>query len=253
MSGLITFSVWFLLLLLITLLTLTAARLSMSSVSGRSKGPRSLKSPVLQAALAIVLVVALALISRIEVLAKADASVVRRLAEVREPTLVNIFTYVTTMGDVVPSLLIAVVLAVTFYIRTDLLVGWLLPVLVMVQIAIQLSLSSALDPTTIGDIHPEVVVNGGVGSIPSGGVARLFTILVVAGMLWARHNASLARTYQALAVVLVLVEATTRLYLGRHLMMDIVGGLLQGVALAIVGIFLLHLDDRRRPPVEASR
>jgi membrane-associated phospholipid phosphatase len=61
--------------------------------------------------------------------------------------------------------------------------------------------------------------------------------------LWRRYDAIGARRLLDLGAVLVFVELVSRLYLGRHLLADIVGGFLLGIVLAVVGGWLLHLVE----------
>lgn len=93
-------------------------------------------------------------------------------------------------------------------------------------------------------MFPEVVL-GGIGTVPSGSVARLFSVFVLAGLLISATHPRVGRNMITVGGALVLVQAVTRLYLGRHLLGDIVGGALLGVALVAVAMMFL---SRRASP-----
>ena len=91
-------------------------------------------------------------------------------------------------------------------------------------------------------------VPAGVGSFPSGGVARLICIYGLIVYLVLRRL-SLTRTKWAVASWTILAAATyteaySRLYLGKHWISDIVGGLVFGVLLLVVFIAATQVLDR---------
>lgn len=189
--------------------------------------------------------VVLSLLLRLRGYAELDSHVLGSLAGVRAAGLVGLFGIVTTMGDVVPCLLIATGLAMVFFrVTGDWVRALILPVLVLVQVVIQILVGKLFHPLTLEVVRPDLVI-GGVGPIPSGSVARLFSIFLVASMLWAAHSQVAARRLAMVGSLAVLVELVSRLYLGRHLITDIVGGLLLGILLVVAAGWCLELWRRR--------
>jgi membrane-associated phospholipid phosphatase len=94
-------------------------------------------------------------------------------------------------------------------------------------------------------------VPAGLGSFPSGGCARLICVYgLIIYLVLRRLN--LTRTKIAVAAWTVLAaasftEAYSRLYLGKHWISDIVGGLVFGVLLLLVFIAATQVLDRPDP------
>lgn len=85
---------------------------------------------------------------------------------------------------------------------------------------------------TIADATTGVPV-GGEGYVPSGSIARITSLVLVGALLLRANDRRASRSLLTVgAVVLVLVlEAISRLYLGRHLVLDVIGGFALGLAL----------------------
>jgi hypothetical protein len=212
-----------------------------------AEGAASRRTAALAALALAVLLAGLAALYRIEAVADADGGAVKVLSGGRGEVLVQVCRVITTMGDAVPSLTLAGVLAL-WLLRVRGTGYWalLLPVVVLVELLLQFAYAHAFDPLTLADVSPATVVDGS-GSIPSGSVARLLSLFLVAAMIRRRsaNHADSADWLPTLGGCLVLVELMTRLLLGRHLLADIVGGLLLGSFLALVAGLLIGLGSGR--------
>lgn len=210
---------------------------------------------ILAAVVLVVVLVALCVLVRLRAYDRLDAGVVGELALARSPGLVAIFTVVTTIGDVVPSLLLATVVGIALFARERRLdVALILPVAMAVQLLLQ-ELLGHLAGVDIAEVRPALAL-GGAGPIPSGSIARLYVVFVLGAVLWTRHSARTAAGFLLAGQALLLIELTSRLYLGRHFLVDIVGGLLLGVLLLLGGSWLLAgIDSARsnRPAAAADR
>jgi undecaprenyl-diphosphatase len=194
--------------------------------------------------------VVLCLLLRIEGYTAADAHIVKLLSETRSAGLVDAFTIITTMGDVVPCLMIATALGVVLYLASgDRVLPLLLPVVVLVEVALQFLFDKVFADPTVNAVRSDLVV-GGAGPIPSGSTARLFAIFLVAGLLWAPYSTRAQSRLVATGSLVLLVEVVSRLFLGRHFVTDIVGGLLLGVLLVVGCGWLLHALTARATAVE---
>jgi hypothetical protein len=208
-----------------------------------AEGAATRRTALLAALASAVLLAGLAALYRIEAVAEADGRAVRVLSEGRGEVLVQVCRVITTMGDAVPALTLAGVLAL-WLLRVPGTGYWpmLLPVVVLAELLLQFGYTQVFDPLTLADVSPGTVIDGS-GSIPSGAVARLFAMFLVAAMI--RHrSASPVEPRDWLSTVgscLVLLELMTRLLLGRHLLADILGGLLLGSFLALVAGLLIGL------------
>lgn len=193
----------------------------------------SIRNRALAFVIAVVAFVGLSLLYRVESIAKLDAEVIQGMCTSRNERLVQLMSYLTTMGDVVPSFTVATILAVLVLRQGVHRFAWvLLPLTVFVQTVIQFGVTKAFDDKTIADFYPDVVI-GGAGTIPSGSVARLASIFLIAAFLWHARDERGSRNLVTLGGVLLVVQAVSRLYLGRHLLADIACGLLLGLALAL--------------------
>lgn len=186
----------------------------------------------------------LALLYRVHAVARADARVVARLVPERKTTLDGLLSIVTTMGDLVPSFIIAGILEILVYRRTTRWTAWLLPLVVLVQVAIQTAFLDTFRDPTIAQIAPGITLGASDG-IPSGSMARLLSVFLVAALLWRPVGVTAARRLTDLGAVLVFVELITRVYLARHFLADIVGGLLLGIVLTTAFGWLVYLADHR--------
>jgi membrane-associated phospholipid phosphatase len=184
----------------------------------------------------------LALVWHSRGIAKIDGDVVAKLVGDRNASLNGIFSTVTTMGDVVPSFLLASLLAIAYYQQTRRIRGFVLGLMVLVQLVIQDSMPALFHDVTLTVLDPSVPI-GGSGTIPSGSVSRLLSIFLLAATLWHGYGSRAERVLLGLAPLVVMTEIVSRLYLGRHLLADIVAGLLFGVILTIVFRWVLQLAE----------
>jgi membrane-associated phospholipid phosphatase len=212
--------------------------------SGSASAPRSSGLVVLGCAAALVV---LALLYRVHGIANLDSRIVSKLVPDRNAALNGFITTLTTMGDLVPSYLIAGVLAILIFRRTARWTAWLLPVVVLVQVAIQSAFLNTFNDLTMAQLAPGIVLGGSDG-IPSGSMARLLSLFLLAALLWRPTGAIAARRLVDLGAVLVFVELVTRLYLGRHFLADVLAGLLLGIVLTIAFGWLIFLADNRSRP-----
>ncbi len=104
-----------------------------------------------------------------------------------------------------------------------------------------------------GPFPPHVSAIGPTGSYPSGGTARVVAMFGMAAFLFAVRRPLRRRASVALFTVvalLVFAEGFSRLYLGRHWLWDVVGGLLVGALwlgiLAFGTRLLFRFDASRR-------
>lgn len=200
----------------------------------------SARNRVLAFVASVAALVALALLYRIEDLARVDGRVVKALAEERGTEVTDLMSYLTTIGDVVPSFLIAAVLAVLIQAQGVHRYAWvLLPLAVLVELALQATIINVFDDVTMEDLFPEIMV-GGAGAIPSGSVARLLCLFLIAARLWHSSDERASRQVLAVGGLLIVVQAVSRVYLARHLLADIACGLLLGLALALAAVALVR-------------
>jgi undecaprenyl-diphosphatase len=111
-----------------------------------------------------------------------------------------------------------------------------------------------------GPFPPHATAIGPTGSYPSGGTARVVAMFGMAAFLFAVRRPHRRRTAVALFTIvslLVLAEGFSRLYLGRHWLWDVVGGLLVGALwlgiLAFGARVLFRFDAPRRGHPSAGR
>jgi membrane-associated phospholipid phosphatase len=236
---------WFALILVggaLVVVATQAPRRLLPTWPNRLRGPRVI---VVSTFLAIVLVGLCALV-RLGVYDRLDASVVGELAHVRSAGLVSVFTILTTMGDVVPSLTVGAILGFALLLRERRIdIALVLPAALLVQMLLQ-DVLGRLAGTDIAHASPGISL-GGAGPIPSGSVSRLYVLFVLGAVLWARSSRRAAKVSVLVGQSLILVELISRLYLGRHFLIDILGGLVLGVLLLVGGSWLVvGLDAVRR-------
>lgn len=235
-------AVWCLLVLVVAGGVGATLRVAESTWTDGFMAPKSARGLAI-VAFALLLML-LALLLRIGPIARADGSVVRILSHSRDDTLVKIMTVLTTLGDTVPSLTIAAALSVIIYRQgAHPLACWILPLVVLVELVVQVTMGKFLGDLTISDVASGVVT-GGYGYLPSGSVARLSSIFLVAALLWHTTNRSQSRALLTIGGVLLVLQSVSRLYLGRHLVLDIAGGLLLGLDLFLVVSFVVRRDPK---------
>jgi len=242
---------WFFVVLLCAVAVLAACQLAAYADSAAT-GWR-LRLAIAGGCVAALLVVALAW--HFQGVAKIDGDVLAKLVGDRNAGLNGLFSTVTTMGDTVPSFLLASLLAIAYYQQTRRIAGFVLVAMVVVQLAIQSSMPSLFHDVTLISLHPLVQLGrgaGAAGTIPSGSVSRLLPLLLVGATLWHGYSPRTERVLLALAPLVVMTEIVSRLYLGRHLLADIAAGLLLGVVLTIAFRWVLQLVAELGP-VRARR
>lgn len=182
----------------------------------------------------LIALLALAALYKIRALADLDARVIRALAGSRGDTVAVLMTNLTTLGDAIPSFVIAGMLSTLIYRQgRHRVMCFVLPLLVFVELAIQIGIGKVFDDVTINQVFSQIPL-GGAGNIPSGSVARLSSLFLVAAWLWHSHDARGSSRVASLGGALLILQIVSRLYLGRHLMADIAGGLLLGLFLTVV-------------------
>lgn len=229
-----------------------AASINVAQAAMARNGPSDGTRGVRVAAASLVLLLVLAAVWRSRAVARADGSVVAVLTRERGATLDKVMSVITTMGDMVPSFTIATVLALLIYMQgKHRYLPWALPLLILVQLVIQFAFSHVFHDVDVQQVRPRLPL-GGFGTIPSGSVSRLLGVFLVAGLLWRSHDQVGARRLVTLGGILVVIETVTRLYLARHLLADILGGLFLGVFLA-TGTSLLFRLAGAHPRVAEGR
>lgn len=183
---------------------------------------------------------------KIHRIAEIDSRLAVELVADRSTALTQVMTIVTESGDVVPTFALSATLALVFYLRTNQIRAWLLPVVVFIQVVLQDGFLHVVHDWTLLEVSPGISIGGSDG-IPSGAMSRLLAIFAVAAFMWRPKAPIVAQRLLMVGAVVVLVELITRIYLGRHLLADIAGGLLLGVMLATAFGWLLLIIDAHRP------
>src|SRR4051794_23114557 len=120
-----------------------------------AEGAATRRTALLAALASAVLLAALAALYRIEAVAEADGRAVRVLSEGRGEVLVQVCRVITTMGDAVPALTLAGVLAL-WLLRVPGTGYWpmLLPLVVLAELLLQFGYTHVFDPLTLADVSP---------------------------------------------------------------------------------------------------
>lgn len=140
----------------------------------------------------------------------------------------------TAIGQVIPTVLAAMVLAVVAWRRRG-GIAWIAPLLILATGAIELALKQTTAHAPPGEEYVRAFMNPlGVriptpSAFPSGHVTRLtFLALMACAMFpsaWLRFG----------GIVLVGASLYLRVYIGDHWPSDVVGGLLLGTAVGAIG------------------
>ncbi|MDQ3097202.1 MAG: phosphatase PAP2 family protein [Chloroflexota bacterium] len=200
------------------------------------------------ALLSALLLAVLALVVWLGATRDADVAGIRAAQSIASRELDLIANGHTAIGQVIPTVLAALVLAAIAWwrgrgaVRVDRdqdawrRLAWAAPLLILVTGAIELALKQTTGHAPPGDEYIRAFMNPlGVrvhtpSAFPSGHVTRLtFLALMAVAMFpstWLR----------AAGVVLVAVSLFLRVYIGDHWPSDVIGGLLLGVAVGGVAI-----------------
>lgn len=239
----LSFIIWFIVLAASVVAVAGAAHIAEESAMG--KRYCAIRSYVAIGCGAAVALAGISLLWRSHAVARLDSRGVSKMADARGQTLQSIMDIATTLGDAIPSLLIAMVLAlVIFRLRRRSTLVLLIPLAVIAELAIQIGMTKIFHDVTLTQVAPDIVT-GKSGTIPSGSVARLLSIFLIAGRLWRPRGDFCPSALVTVGCGLVMLQITTRLYLGRHLIADIAAGILLGVLLERSAALLLELVDRR--------
>jgi hypothetical protein len=231
---------WTLLFLISATLVGLALEVAESAWAGGRLG--STRARLVGAVVAAAVLLLVAVLYQSHAVAVPDGHLIDRIAASPGSPLAQVMTYVTLLGDSVSSLVIASALAlITYRQGRHTYACAILPVLVLAELYIQLGMWKVFDDATIGTLHPLVPI-GGPGQIPSGSVARLLSVFLVASLLWSAYDVRGARRVATLGGVLTLIQCASRLVLGRHLYADLVAGMALGLMLTLLATAVIGLS-----------
>lgn len=187
------------------------------------------------ALLAALLLAVLAIVVWLGGTRDADLAGIRAAQSVASPELDLIANGHTAIGQVIPTVLAAVLLAVIAWRRRGGL-AWLAPLLILVTGAIELALKQTTGHAPPGDEYIRAFMNPlGVrvhtpSAFPSGHVTRLTFLALMACAMFPSAWLRVAAT------ILVAATLFLRVYIGDHWPSDVIGGLLLGIAVGGVAI-----------------
>jgi len=185
--------------------------------------------------LAALLLAVLALVVWVGGTRDADLAGIRAAQSVASRELDLVANGHTAIGQVIPTVLAAVVLSVVAWRRRAGL-AWLAPLLILVSGAIELALKQTTGHAPPGDEYIRAFMNPlGVrvhtpSAFPSGHVTRLTFLALMACAMFPSAWLRVAAT------ILVAATLFLRVYIGDHWPSDVIGGLLLGVAVGGVAI-----------------
>lgn len=219
--------------------------------------PQAGRPPVWRAAAvaaagALVVMLALGGLYNIHAIASGDAHVIDYLSRDRGTSLSGVMYVVTTMGDVVPSFMLAAVFAAVTFHLTRRPVVFILPLVILVQLIVQAIVIHVVSSYRVGEIYPQLPLGGSEG-IPSGSMSRLLSLFVLGSVIWAAHSRRVSAVIFNVGLAAITVEFVSRVYLGRHMLADIAGGLLLGIALSVVFGSVIYLVEARLPASRRAR
>lgn len=182
-----------------------------------------------------------------------DWPVLMWVTDRRNPTFEEFNWWYTTLGDRDPLKIVSVAAAVVFGVLWRR--RWWIPVAVMLgQFAVEQYVQAILT-LTVDRGHPPT----GLGSYPSGGIARIVmtfgSIALLAALTW-RTTRRVRVALGTVVLVMATFEGYSRIYTQKHWITDVVGGLifgpllLLGVAAAVA--VLAGRPGPQPPPVTAA-
>lgn len=234
---------WFVVVWLIGLAACGTAVLVAALHPGAGAGRRSPIRPLATGAAAVGALVVLGLLWAWEPIARADGQLVALLEDDRKTVMAGNFAILTTVGDAIPMLTIATAIAAVLFVRGGGWVALLLPFVVIVEQVLQVGAFNLLPTLALDDVVSGVVT-GSAGTFPSGSVARMTAVFGVASLIVGHVRLSGATAFRATLVALVVVQAVSRLYLGRHLVVDVAGGLALGLVVVAGAALVLTFLPR---------
>lgn len=160
-----------------------------------------------------------------------DRPILTYFAEHRVGWLDPLMTGATQIGSYELTIAFGVVVASWLAVKRR----WLLPSVLLASAWLAVwGIQQLLKQLVDGSVPPASIAMGPAGPYPSGGVARVTGMVMMAALLLVRaHGYRSAPWIWSAAALLVFVEAYSRVYLGRHWAVDTVGGLLVGALCAL--------------------
>jgi undecaprenyl-diphosphatase len=166
-----------------------------------------------------------------------DHAVVGWMVQQRRPWLTTIAVAITTVGSPMSVELLAAVAAAVLWWRFRSPVP---SAIVVVTVAVAAA-SAALLKDVVGAHRPPRTLQLGLEtspSFPSGHATCTLALLGILAVVLGRGRSPLSRrALTACVVVLTAAVALSRLYLGVHWLLDVVGGALLGGAVVLIGSF----------------
>ncbi len=234
--------VWFAVILSVGIVSVAAVQVT-ELISRRSQ--TSVLGPLAIGGVVTVAFLLFGLIWTVEGVATLDSEVIITLAEDRKPVAASIFAIFTTFGDSIPMMTIGAGIAVVLYRRTGAWQSFLVPAVIMCEQILQVSTFSSIPAWTMGELAPQAI-DGTTGSYPSGSVARMLSLFCVAALVCDFTGIRGGWTLRSVAAVLLVEQAISRLYLGRHLLADLVGGFLLGIILVAGMAVIMRLTMKKK-------
>jgi membrane-associated phospholipid phosphatase len=207
--------------------------------------PRAAGQVVAGVLAGIGLTLAVSLATNLRLVTKPDEAVLAWVVEHRDPLMVLLQGYLTEVGGIGTTLSVALLGGALLAYRHRSVALGALPTLAFVVLYAAQWLIERVDDRPPPPLDTAI---GGIGGFPSGGVARdvvIFGLLAYLMRLsWTRRS---DRSFLgALLFVIVFVEAFSRLMLGRHWSLDLLGGVTLGVGILFGFVRLADLTVARR-------